>query len=205
MCELWITFFLFYFSELATNISKVFGISPKSSLSLKPVSYFQQILDVFDDIKSVFYLEQSIDQVGKDESSFITFLDFERSRYLTLLNTIASQLQDIIKGLRGDVSFTSDTRDLAMLLCDEKIPSSWCRRSKSCPPLAAWIASLKNHLQAVLDYSQRPLDMPLTINIAAFLNKQTLFYALLADWSKASGRSIHMLDISIEVSVICNL
>ena len=174
---------------------------PKPTWDLKPLSYFQKIFDTLEDIKNLINLEPNNENVEREESSFDAFLKLENLRYLELLNGITSQLEGIIKGLKGDVSFNPNMRKVAMLLSRGTIPKSWNRSSKSIPTLTKWIINLKGQIQAIIDYRRRPPAEPVIVHMAVFINKQSMLYNLMIDWSKESGKPVHMMDLSAEVSI----
>lgn len=176
-----------------------------STFCFKPVPYFKELLSVFNDIKSGVHAEQDIPTTNQtDESSFQMFLKKEIQNYVILLDSIISQLEEVVLGLEGGISFTSSMHEVAKAVSKDIVPNSWSRYSSVSPILAKWICSLKQKIGAIGQYRRCEVNKPLTLDIGAFLNKNSLFHALMSDWSRTRGILLHKIEITSEVCFIIN-
>jgi hypothetical protein len=184
------------------NVSLAYGRTTSSTFCFKPVPYFKKLQDVFKDIKS------DVDNAGhpstasqKDESSFQMFLKREIQNYAALLDSVISQLEEIMLGLEGVVSFTASVHEVAKAITKGLVPQSWYRHSPVCPVLADWTCSLKQQISAIFQYRRCEVTSPLLLDIGVFLNKNSLFHALMSDWSRTSGILPHKFEI---ISQVCS-
>lgn len=201
MTTAWLWIYFFHFRQLAANISVAFGNTTSSTFSLKPVPYFKELLSVFKDIKSSVDVEQdTVATHEMEEYSFQVCLKKETQSYVALLDLIVSQLEEVVLGLEGDISFTSNMHEVAKVISKGMVPQAWCRHSNI--SLAKWVCSLKQKISAIDSYRQYEVNAPLTIDIGAFLNKSLLFHALMSDWSRVTGILLHKMEITSEVCII---
>ena len=135
-----------------------------------------------------------------EEYSFQVCLKKETQAYEALLDSIISQLEGVVLGLEGDICFTSNMHEIAKVISKGMVPESWFRHSNI--SLAKWVCSLKQKICAIGNYRHYKVNAPLTIDIGAFLNKNSLFHALMSDWSRITGILLHKMEITSEVCVI---
>ncbi len=122
--------------------------------------------------------------------------------YVTLLDSMISQLEQVVLGLEGAISFTSSMHEVAKTISKGGVPQSWCRHSDIPPILVEWVCSLKQQISGIVQYGQYEVNRPLTLDIRAFLNKNSLFHALMSDWSRTTGILLHKLEITSEVCTL---
>ena len=171
-----------------------------STFCFKPAPYFKELQCVFKDIKTVVHAQHDLSASSQtDESSFQMFLRREIQNYATLLDLIISQLEEVMLGLEGVISFTSKIHEVANAISKGFVPQSWCRHLPVCPILAKWVCSLKQQISAIVQYRRCDVNSSLILDISAFLNKNSLFHALISDWSRTSEILLHKLDIVSEV------
>ena len=146
-------------------------------------------------------MEQNTEATNEmEEYSFQMCLKKETQAYGVLLDSVISQLEGVVLGLEGDISFTSNMHEVAKVISKGIVPESWCRHSNM--SLAKWVRSLKQKIGSIDSYRQYEVNAALTLDIGAFLNKNSLFHALMSDWSKATGILLHLMEITSEVCTI---
>lgn len=160
------------------------------------------MLSVFKEIKSDILVKGNIADGTVVESSFQIYLKEEIENYTKLLDSIISQLEEVILGLQGDISFTSSMRELTKVLSKGMVPRCWSSHSNITLAITTWICHLKEKIEAINKYRCCEVNTSLTLDIGAFLNKNSLFHALLSDWSRASGVPLHKMEITLEVCVL---
>lgn len=178
-------------------MSAAYGRKTSSTSSIKPVSYFDKLLLVFRDIQSAV---PSRNEIG--ESFFQRFLNKELQNYVTLVENIISQLEEILSSLKGDISFTSSMQEMAKTLSEGSVPQSWCRNFNVSLTMSKWMCSLRQHMNAIHQYRQGEFSTSFRLDISGFLSTNALFHALMSDWSNTSGIHIHKMIIIPEVCML---
>ena len=135
-----------------------------------------------------------------EKYSFQVCLKKETQAYEALLDSILSQLEGVVLRLEGDICFTSNMHEITKVISKGMVPESWFRHANI--SLAKWVCSLKKKIYAIGNYRHYKVNASLTIDIGAFLNKYSLFHALMSDWSRITRILLQKMEITSEACII---
>ncbi|GKT13137.1 Dynein axonemal heavy chain 2 [Aduncisulcus paluster] len=128
----------------------------------------------------------------------LTVLLQEAARYNNLLELIVNDLQQLEKGLKGQVVMSVNLEKLLIALNANKIPHSWSDTYPSSKPLASWVIDLTERIKQIQQWAIS--GAPKVFWLGGLTFPTALLTGLLQQSSRAIGCSVDSLIWSFEIS-----
>lgn len=136
-------------------------------------------------------------RLGDDHSPLTTVLLQEIDRYNVLLDKCHRSLDDLRKGIKGEVVISAELENMFDSLYDQKVPKSWSFAYKSLKPLGAWVRDLGERIMQLRRWADK--GPPRVFWLSGFTFPTGFLTALMQVFSRSVSVPIHMLTWEFSV------
>eukprot|EP01028_Stygiella_incarcerata_P003513 TRINITY_DN1708_c0_g1_i1.p1 TRINITY_DN1708_c0_g1~~TRINITY_DN1708_c0_g1_i1.p1 ORF type:complete len:4499 (-),score=1316.34 TRINITY_DN1708_c0_g1_i1:2775-16271(-) len=159
----------------------------------------QVIEDVLKELPERFDMEDMYARV-EERTPYVSVVLQECDRMNILLSEIRSSLQNLEKGLLGELTISESMDRLLNSLFNDLIPETWNAVAyPSTKPLGMWFADLLRRVTQLADWSA-DLNLPKTVWISGLFNPMTFLTAIMQTTSRKNDMPIDQMCLQTEVT-----
>jgi dynein heavy chain len=136
----------------------------------------------------------------EERTPYVSVVLQECDRMNILLSEIRSSLQNLEKGLLGELTISESMDRLLNSLFTDLIPETWSAVAyPSTKPLGMWFADLLRRVSQLTDWSA-DLNLPKTVWISGLFNPMTFLTAIMQTTSRKNDMPIDQMCLQTEVT-----
>ncbi|XP_055624142.1 dynein beta chain, ciliary-like isoform X3 [Toxorhynchites rutilus septentrionalis] len=157
------------------------------------------IEDFTDKLPEEFNMAELMARV-EDRTPFVIVAFQECERMNILVREMKRSLRELMLGLKGELTITSDMEDLEASLFFDHVPDSWTRRAyPSMFGLQSWFADLTIRIKELEAWSN-DFNLPSTVWLAGFFNPQSFLTAIMQQTARKNEWPLDKMCLSCDVT-----
>ncbi|XP_055585524.1 dynein beta chain, ciliary-like [Uranotaenia lowii] len=183
----------------------IFELQPRDSGASSGASVSREdvvrtiIEDFSDKLPEGFNMAELMARV-EDRTPFIIVAFQECERMNTLVQEMRRTMRELMLGLKGELTITSDMEALEESLFFDHVPASWTKRAyPSMCGLQAWFADLLIRIKELESWSN-DFNLPSSVWLAGFFNPQSFLTAIMQQTARKNEWPLDKMCLSCDVS-----
>ncbi|XP_061501815.1 dynein beta chain, ciliary isoform X1 [Anopheles gambiae] len=174
------------------------GASSGSSISREDV--VKNIIDDFlDKLPEEFNMLELMARV-EDRTPFIIVAFQECERMNILVREVKRSLRELLLGLKGELTITTDMETLEGALFFDQVPDNWTKRAyPSMCGLQSWFADLLIRIKELEAWSN-DFNLPSSVWLAGFFNPQSFLTAIMQQTARKNEWPLDKMCLSCDVT-----
>ncbi|EDS32929.1 dynein heavy chain [Culex quinquefasciatus] len=174
------------------------GATSGSSVSREDV--VKSIIEEFSDkLPEEFNMPELMARV-EDRTPFVIVAFQECERMNILVREMKRTLRELMLGLKGELTITSDMEDLESSLFFDHVPDNWTKRAyPSMFGLQSWFADLTIRIKELEAWSN-DFNLPSSVWLAGFFNPQSFLTAIMQQTARKNEWPLDKMCLSCDVT-----
>ncbi|KAK3239772.1 hypothetical protein CYMTET_50328 [Cymbomonas tetramitiformis] len=157
-------------------------------------------------------VEQMLDLLGEDidlpdllsraeeRTPYVSVLIQECHRMDGLIHTLRNSLEELLRGLKGELTMSEEMDALVTSLRVQRVPHSWAKVAyPSNKGLGMWVADLQARIKHLMDWSTE-LSLPKSVWLSALFNLQAFLTAVMQTVARRHEWPLDMVALHSEVT-----
>ncbi|XP_058455827.1 dynein beta chain, ciliary-like isoform X2 [Malaya genurostris] len=195
-----------FLTTLSEQLFKtIFELQPRDSGATSGSSVSREdvvktiIEDFSDKLPEEFNMAELMARV-EDRTPFVIVAFQECERMNILVREMKRSLRELMLGLKGELTITSDMEELEAALFFDHVPENWTKRAyPSMFGLQSWFADLTIRIKELESWSN-DFNLPSSVWLAGFFNPQSFLTAIMQQTARKNEWPLDKMCLSCDVT-----